>query len=75
MNRPVTIAQALTGRVPAVRQQPFQFTCWQCGRDNGMAGIPTSVRCIGFGCDALIEASDNPLYEQPVSRLTLAKAE
>ena len=74
MNKPITIIEALKGK--KVVQLPFQYTCPQCGRDNGMAGgYPLTVRCIGFGCDAEIEPEDNPLYEKPVSMLTLAKAE
>lgn len=80
MNRParINIVQALTGKVPAFdpTRYAWQYTCPQCGRDNGLGdSYPLSIRCIGFTCDAEIEPTRNPLYQPPVSMLTLARAE
>ncbi len=63
MNRPITIADALTGNIKPIRQLRYQFTCPSCGRDNGMTdGAPLRTRCIGFNCWTEIEAETNPLW-------------
>lgn len=67
MTKSISLVDALTGKIPAVKQLRYQFTCPSCGRDNGMDNMPFSIKCIGFNCFAEIEATDNPLYP---SRMT-----
>lgn len=67
----ITLTQALTGKAQPVVQMRWQFTCPVCGRDNGQTNRPPlRARCISFGCDTEIEATENESYVRP-SMLTL----
>ena len=73
MNKPVSLVEALQGKTSPISHLAWMYRCDCCGHEDFCGGYPISGVCIG--CGGRVEATENPEYVAPVSRMTLQSAE
>ncbi len=73
MNTRINLVEALKGRTNPVAKYKYMFACERCGCESYGFTPPMVVACTG--CNERVEATENPEYVAPVSRMTLQRAD